>query len=529
MHRTRLFQWVAVLSLVAADATAADPDHHAATVAPFLDDQTIAVARFDVAQLDIAWLIDELSQSMSIPPRDVSSLHEWRDLFDAWRQSFEAAGGRDAFAVLSLADFPRHMPYFIVPLRDAAAARPLAGVLISGRPDGPTSAAQARGLGDFTPLPFDFELAGKLGAAVFCGDRVSRARLDTSTFARQEQLAEAFEAVGDADVQFVILPNADHRRVLGEFGERLLPGIDGDAAQWLGRWRWAAVGLTPGDNASLELTVRADDLAAATALQQLVTDIFLAAAQNADAAPRLANLVPLARPQRQGDRLRVTLNGGTQGLRSLMSVVAPRIYGALYRGAEEQIQQRLKQIGLATHNYHDVHRQFPPAASVDENGRKLLSWRVHLLPYVEEGRLYKRFRLDEPWDSEHNRELIRLIPNVYAPASPLLRHQGKTTLVAPVGEHTVLGVPKSAEIRDIRDGTSNTMLVFDADREAAVIWTKPDDLSVDVENLKAELLGGRTRLWSVFADGSARALDETLDEATFRAYVTRDGGEIIDR
>ena len=72
----------------------------------------------------------------------------------------------------------------------------------------------------------------------------------------------------------------------------------------------------------------------------------------------------------------------------------------------------LKQIGLAMHNYHDARGRLPAAYTVDKDGKPLLSWRVLILPYTEEAALYKEFHLDEPWDSEHNKNLIARMPAV---------------------------------------------------------------------------------------------------------------------
>ena len=74
----------------------------------------------------------------------------------------------------------------------------------------------------------------------------------------------------------------------------------------------------------------------------------------------------------------------------------------------------MKQIALAMHNFHDTHRSFPAAFKVDEEKKPLLSWRVELLPFLEQGELYKQFKHDEPWDSEHNKKLIAKMPQVFA-------------------------------------------------------------------------------------------------------------------
>ena len=69
---------------------------------------------------------------------------------------------------------------------------------------------------------------------------------------------------------------------------------------------------------------------------------------------------------------------------------------------------QLKQIAVALHSYHDTYHSFPPAYTVDEDGYPLHSWRVLLLPFLEENDLYKKIRLDEPWNSEHNRQFHRV-------------------------------------------------------------------------------------------------------------------------
>src|SRR5262249_40256468 len=124
--------------------------------------------------------------------------------------------------------------------------------------------------------------------------------------------------------------------------------------------------------------------------------------------------------KRSGDSLRTTLAlpphfkslFGTAAVAG--SMFAPAV-GKLKEGAvRAQSANNLKQIGLALHNYHDTMGNFPPAAIVDEQGNRLLSWRVAILPYIEQVELYKQFKLDEPWDSDHNKKLIAKMPKTYA-------------------------------------------------------------------------------------------------------------------
>jgi hypothetical protein len=78
-------------------------------------------------------------------------------------------------------------------------------------------------------------------------------------------------------------------------------------------------------------------------------------------------------------------------------------------------ENNLKQLALAMHNYHDVNGRFPPAASRGADDKPLLSWRVMILPYLEQEALYKEFNMDEPWDSEQNKKLLAKMPDIYVP------------------------------------------------------------------------------------------------------------------
>src|SRR5215218_9186216 len=74
----------------------------------------------------------------------------------------------------------------------------------------------------------------------------------------------------------------------------------------------------------------------------------------------------------------------------------------------------LKQLALAWHNFEAVNGHLPPNQT-DKKGKALLSWRVQILPYIEELPLYQKFKLDEPWDSENNKKLVDQMPKLFAP------------------------------------------------------------------------------------------------------------------
>lgn len=186
----------------------------------------------------------------------------------------------------------------------------------------------------------------------------------------------------------------------------------------------------------------------------------------------------------------------------------------------------LKQIGLSMHNYHDTNLRFP-RANGDGGGRQTgLSWRVHLLPCLEEEALYKQFRLNEPWDSEHNKKLIPKMPRTYMVEG--VKAAGKTSIHLITGPKTMF--PDDAKLgpflRDITDGTSNTILAVQADPATATEWTKPGGLPFDSKNPKGLL--GRipdSGVLVLLCDGAAKKMPSKVTEADFASYVTPAGGE----
>jgi tRNA A-37 threonylcarbamoyl transferase component Bud32 len=190
-----------------------------------------------------------------------------------------------------------------------------------------------------------------------------------------------------------------------------------------------------------------------------------------------------------------------------------------------QTSNNLKQMAVAMHNYHNSNQRFPAAAICDEQGKPLLSWRVAILPFVEQQHLHKLFKLDEPWDSAHNRRLLPLMPKVYALPGKLNPGE-KTHYRVFTGGGAMFELQQGYRLTDIRDGTSNTLMIVEA--AEAVPWTKPDELVYDPKGPLPKLGGGfGSGFNAAFASGSVTFLSSTLPESTLRALITRAGGEQI--
>jgi len=195
-----------------------------------------------------------------------------------------------------------------------------------------------------------------------------------------------------------------------------------------------------------------------------------------------------------------------------------------------QVQNDLKQIGLAMHNYHDAFGQFPTTNVRGKDGKPLLSWRVAILPFIEQDVLYREFKLDEPWDSQHNKKLLARMPSLYQGSDPKLNAAGKTAYLLPAGKGT-LSPPDGAKqtLQAITDGTSNTILTVVADPGSAVEWTKPDELPFDPKDpLKGLVCPGQEHIDVLIADGSVKRLSPRIDPKKVAAMVTPAGGEVVE-
>ncbi len=194
----------------------------------------------------------------------------------------------------------------------------------------------------------------------------------------------------------------------------------------------------------------------------------------------------------------------------LAALLLPAVQAAREAARRTMSMNNLRQFSLAMLNYETKNGTYPARAIFDEHGKPLLSWRVQMLPYLEQNALYQQFHLDEPWDSPHNKPLIAQMPGVYANANR--PPDGKTNYLVPIGKGTVFDGTKGVTINDITTGTSNTLLVVEADEDRAVIWTKPDDLEVDFDRPLDGLGNFRPGgFLAAMCDGSVHSFSNTID------------------
>lgn len=210
-----------------------------------------------------------------------------------------------------------------------------------------------------------------------------------------------------------------------------------------------------------------------------------------------------------------------------IGLIAPAVMAARESARRAQATNNMKQIMLAMHNYADVNKHFPPPVVIGPDGKTPHSWRIEILPYIEQDALYRQYRMDEPWDSENNKKVLEQMPAVLRDP----KADGKSTdasYFALVGSTTLFGdkESKGTMFGDIRDGTSNTIAIVEAKRP--IPWTKPEDLDYDPAKPLPKVGGWHPGgFLAGFGDGSVHFLQDTLAQETLRALITKAGGEVI--
>jgi hypothetical protein len=220
-------------------------------------------------------------------------------------------------------------------------------------------------------------------------------------------------------------------------------------------------------------------------------------------------------------------------------LVLPQMSSTPDGGGYSRSIYHMRTICCAFLNYHDAYGRLPPAVVRDKDGRPLYSWRVAILPYLEQDHLYREFKLDEPWDGPNNVKLLAKMPSSYGDT---LRGEspGNTHYLAMVGPGTAFE-RDGMTWTDFGDDRANTAVVVEATEP--VPWSKPVDLVYEANGPLPKLGTGMTRpvrflnrtlsrrpgITFGFADGQARFLDAPIPDATVRAFFTRSGGEAVSR
>jgi Protein of unknown function (DUF1559) len=218
----------------------------------------------------------------------------------------------------------------------------------------------------------------------------------------------------------------------------------------------------------------------------------------------------------------------------LVALLLPAVQAAREAARRMQSSNHIKLQLIGLHNFHDVNGALPAGYTMSKDGKPLLSWRVAVLPYIEQKELYDQFRHDEPWDSEHNKPLIEKMPSLFR--SPNSRAKpGMTVYLGVGGPQGVLGPPKAGgsskgiAFADIKDGTAKTIAIVEASDGLAVEWTKPEQWVPDTSDPLKGLLGMRPKgLLTGFADGHTSFISDKVDPKILTLLFSYSDGKTVE-
>ncbi len=250
-----------------------------------------------------------------------------------------------------------------------------------------------------------------------------------------------------------------------------------------------------------------------------------ASASDKEMQALIKDLVASVTVKQDGDKIQLRIPT-PKGFDRVPDLLKPALVAAKAAAKETEQRNYFRMIGLAFHNFHDVMGNLPGAGRNRKDGPIGLSWRVYLLPFLNEAPLYAQFKLDEPWDSEHNKALIEKMPAVFK--SPGVEAAGKTSIHVFTGPGGPFADDKTPGFRDFTDGTSSVILAVLAGPETAEVWTKPGGLDFDPKDpIKSLGTISRKTIVALFADGAVRELDKEIDATTFRRLIQFADGEPV--
>jgi prepilin-type processing-associated H-X9-DG protein len=234
----------------------------------------------------------------------------------------------------------------------------------------------------------------------------------------------------------------------------------------------------------------------------------------------------------------------TQQIKAMSAAVVLCIFGLLFAmllpavisgsgPCRAPCANNLHQIGLALLSYHQTYGSFPPAYVADANGKPLYSWRVLILPFLDQANLAQTIHMDEPWDSPNNAKSTQLCLVLFNCPDDPQNAGGLSNLtgyLAVVGPHTAWSGATPRKLSDFKDPSKTILLVEVAD--SGIHWAEPRDLYVGQmsaginpkvgQGISSGHPGGAVTV--LFADGAVQFLPADTDPKKLAELLDLDGG-----
>lgn len=539
--------------------------HRHSQITPYITDDVVAVLYVDLEAIDIDGALETANQLGFIQADQAKRIADVVPMVKSKIESLTQAGIKIVYFPIGIAVLQNEGISCVVPLAEGV-DRLAAKNTFAGLADDFIRQEQ-KTLGLAFRSGATAKIATTESALLVASSETHLQKLKTEKANSRRLGDELWQSLGNGAIGFVIFGDADSRKVVRELMPALPPPFEAITAELVAnKLKWFSAELKIAKPPSLNIQIEmADEETAATIKDAIATgfklveefpatEAFLPKTEHpfffSGIAPtrngtrvsisseeltkdmdRLGRAVDLLLSQeRDSDRSRVLDNLVFPDFRFNIGIAA----GLSGRTAVDpnEPENSLKQLALAMHNYESAFGHLPAQCSVNADGKPLLSWRVQILPFLEQEELYKKFKLDEPWDSLHNAKLIEKMPGIYwgsGSDADQNNRRGKTVFQVPAGKRLVFDQGAKTKFDELKDGSSDTVMVATVARRNAVIWTKPTDWQVDLAD-PTQMLRQRERTQASVAkcDGTIVSLDLKADKQQWQNIIQPADGNAVE-
>ena len=558
-----------ILLLFATAISAKEPEKIVEQIASLVDESTFMVAHLDLEAVDVDKLIDRATlyfrQMIKLSNSDDDSariMKEFKKIIDEkgpmltepLEKFRKETGLKEAFCVGSLAEQP-FMFILAFPIKDLTAEQTEALNRYLDQIGSPREIRLEKN---------GFLMFGGLAPGIYMDpDEIAEAlenQLDNFKPKAVPALLEAFALRKDDPLKAAFIMPKGAAKMLKNLVDNYELEVPAPIFGFLNystlKLKWAVVGFNP-EQPEMQAVVKANSVSAAKDVYRSLEGLIEIGVKSAQATAGFfqssekhkdgmalgiqfyRGVMRMCLPYVDDDKLIWEMKITPESLRPEIvasvgiytAITLPAIQAAREAARRMQCANNLKQILLAFHNYYDAQNCLPPIFTLDENRKPLHSWRVLILPYLEQSALYEQIRLDEPWDSEHNKQFHEMMPGVYrCPSSN--SGPGLCDYSVIMGEETAFLDEEGKVFNDITDGTSNTICVVE--RKTGVNWMDPL-AEITFEEACEGINGKDCKVGSrhtgginvAMFDGSVRFISQTIDLDVWKAALTISGGEAV--
>ena len=491
---------------------------------PLVDEQSFFLGRIQPGKIDIAKIMIPLVQKKTLPPAEAAALGF---LFNLQKSSIDKVIDEIWFSSSAKDAATYFLPSIIIKTKPAAKAEDLLN-LLKNLPlpiNIQTPSGQVIRKGQNSILPLSYVIREAKGFYLL--EQVGATK-DTKKTKRTD-IVQGFDDMGSLPFGAMLFPSKDNPLDLAKIFPSLkrANGKEHEVHGILNGLKLVTLGMYL-DPWRIQMVIQTEDKELANDVHksilkaiQSIPDLVQAQVEEVGKDPVFKALAAMVKSVSiMDDKVTIVITDFDPYFE-----IAARINEQNQaKVAAAQSMGKVKNIATALLAYHKDKGKFPPAATLSKEGKPLLSWRVQILPYLGHNLLYKQFKQNEPWDSEHNKKLIRRIPPSFRETQDDL-NKGTTAFQAPVGLATIFppGGTGTNSIQIINE-LSNTIMIVKVPEDKSAIWTKPEDWEIDVNLSAKDLLKGFTNaIVFACADGEVKTMPLKVAEDNIKSMLAIDG------